>query len=226
MLADDLGLHRARIHAEPLAEVKLKAQRIEQRAAAEHAVVPRDAPGHVGKRIGRVGDGEQERFGRCGDDRGHDIAVDRGIGAEQLQSARGVAAIGGAACFFVGAGGDHHHRRAAQIGVIAGPQRNGGREHAAVLQIGDGTLGPPAVAVDEDDLARRAAQRHRKHARGSDCPRADDADFHSVILFLPRITRSADNDCGTCIARRGGSHARGRCRAHRRHVRAAAMREQ
>lgn len=73
----------------------------------------------------------------------------------------------------------------AQIGVIAGPQRNGRREHAAVLEVGDGAFGPLAVAVDEDDLARRAAQCHRKHARGSHRPGADDTDFHPIILILP-----------------------------------------
>ena len=84
--------------------------------------MPCNASSNVGKRIGRVGDDEQERFGRGGDDRGNDVAVDCGVGAEQPQSARGIASIRGAARFFIRAGGDHDHRRAAQVGVVARPQ--------------------------------------------------------------------------------------------------------
>lgn len=52
MLADDLSLHGLRIDIELLCEMESKAQGVEKRAAAQHAVVPADASCNISQRIG------------------------------------------------------------------------------------------------------------------------------------------------------------------------------
>ena len=179
MLADHLSLHRCGVHAEPLREMEAKAQRIEERPAAHHAVVTGDSPREVGERIGRVGNHEEQRLGSRSGNPGNQVPIDRGVGAEQSQAARGIVAVGGAAAFFVGARCNHHHRGAAEVSVFAGPQGNGRPEDGSVLEVGDGALGAFVAAIDQNDLARRSAQCHGEHARCPDRTRADDADFHA-----------------------------------------------
>jgi hypothetical protein len=153
-------------------------QRIEERARAQHAIVPGYAPRHVGERIRRVGDHEPERLRRGGDDPRHDVAVDARIGGEQAQAARGIVAVGGAARLLVGARRDHHDRGIAQVGVLPGAQVNGRREDGPILKIDDRPFRALGRAIDQHDLARRPAQCHGEEARGPHRARADDADLH------------------------------------------------
>ena len=117
--------------------------------------------------------------------RGTMSSVDSGIGREQPEPAGGVVAVGGATRLFVGTGREHDDRGAAQIIVVARPERNGRREDRSVLQIGDGASSALVVAVHENDLARGSPQRHRKQTRRTDCTRTDDANLHEEPILGP-----------------------------------------
>src|SRR5689334_8390596 len=109
------------MYAEPLAEVKPEAERIQQGAAAQHSLMSSDASREIGEWIGGIGDDEQQRVGRSGDEPRDEVPVDAGIRAKQPQAACGVVAVRGAAGLLVRAYRDHDERRAAQISVVSRP---------------------------------------------------------------------------------------------------------
>jgi hypothetical protein len=59
MVANDLRLDIDRINTKVGAEVHTKPQTVEKGAGAEHAIMAGDLSRNVGKRIGRIGDGDK-----------------------------------------------------------------------------------------------------------------------------------------------------------------------
>src|SRR6185312_1586026 len=68
VLAQHLRLDRYRIDAKLLRQVNAEPQAVEICPGAQHAIVAGELAGEVGQRIGWVGDDEDYRLGRGGDD--------------------------------------------------------------------------------------------------------------------------------------------------------------
>ncbi len=89
MLADDLGLDEGRTNLEPPREMEAEAQGVEEGARAQHALVTGEAPGEVRQGIGRIGDDQDDRLRRRGDDPGHDVAIDMALASSSLSRPAG-----------------------------------------------------------------------------------------------------------------------------------------
>jgi hypothetical protein len=157
--------------------VKPETQAVEICPGTENALVPQHA-NHIGERIRRIGDDEDERLGRHCVKLWNDALVNCRIGVQQAQPARRVIPIGGAAGLFVCAGSDHHQRSAFEIGTVAGAQLGIRTQHGAVLDIGYQTFGPLSISVYHYDLACAAARDQRRQTCGADCARANYSYFH------------------------------------------------
>ena len=76
---------------------------------AEHAIMAGHVSRNVGKRIRRIGDGDQHGLRSNTYDLWNDVTIDRGVLFQKPQPALGIAAVGGAAGFFVDARRDQDH---------------------------------------------------------------------------------------------------------------------
>src|SRR6185437_3631834 len=97
VIADHLRVEGRGVDVEVAREVHAEALAVEQRAGAQHAIVPGAGARDVGERVGRIGHDEDRGRGCGARDVRHDIAVDRGILVEQAKAALRVAAVGRAA---------------------------------------------------------------------------------------------------------------------------------
>jgi hypothetical protein len=123
-LAHDQGFDEGRTHFKPPREVEAKAQGVEEGATAQDALVVGKAPGEVRQGIGRIGDDQDDRLRRHGDDAGYDVAIDLGVCVKQLEPAGRIAAVGRAAGPFVDASGDDRQHGACEVGIVTSAQLN------------------------------------------------------------------------------------------------------
>jgi hypothetical protein len=154
--------------------------------------VSRQGPRQIRQRIGRVGDGDQNRIRRGVDDPRDNVAVDRGILVQQLQPPFGVAAVGGAAGFLVDAGGDQHHPGARQVAIPTFGDADARTQRDAITQIRRDSLGPGRRAVDDHDLPRAVAQDECHETGRPDPACSDDSDLHVcglLTLLAPQRAR-------------------------------------
>src|SRR4029077_11497965 len=109
MVANDLRLDIDRINTKVRAEMNAKPQAVEKSAGREHAIMAADFSRDVGKRIGRIGDGDKHCLWSAAHDFWNYIAIDRSVLFQKSQPTLGIATVGGAAGLFVDAGRDQHH---------------------------------------------------------------------------------------------------------------------
>ena len=76
---------------------------------AEHAIMAGHVSRNVGKRIRRIGDGDQHSLRSSTYDLGNGVTIVRAVLFQKPQPALGIAAVGGAAGFFVDARRDQDH---------------------------------------------------------------------------------------------------------------------
>ncbi len=115
MFAENLRFDVCRGYPEPSAQMHAKAQAVEQRAGAENAFMTGQFACQIGKRIGRVGDDEQNGVRRGFGSRRNYLTVDLGILVQEAQAAQRIATIRCPAGFLVDANGDHDECSACQI---------------------------------------------------------------------------------------------------------------
>ena len=62
MITDHLRLHVDRVDAEVSAQMQPKPQAVEKRAGTQHTLVAGYLPRDIGKGVGRIADGNQDRL--------------------------------------------------------------------------------------------------------------------------------------------------------------------
>ena len=131
-----------------------------------------DAVGQVRQHVDRVG-GDEDDPVRVGlGDRGHDLAEDGRVLADEVDP-RLARLLGGA-------GRDDRDRGAGTVGDRAGPDARRARERDGVHQVHRLALRLAGVGVDEDDLGRQAAEEEAEGEGGADGAGAHDGDTRGM----------------------------------------------
>src|SRR5262249_13750366 len=178
---------------EMLAEVNAKALAVEICTCAQHHRAGARLARDISERIGRIAHHEERRFGLRPHDPGHDIAIDVGVLVEQLEAALRVIAVRRTAGLFVHADGDQNDARALERVIITVDNIDLGTERRAVADVGRYRLRGLAVAVDEDDLARAAADDGGHRAGAADVAGANNSDLHGLLRCWALDPRAADS---------------------------------
>ena len=90
-------------------EMHTEPQTVEKGAGAEYAIMGGDHSRNIGKRIGRIGDGDKHCLRSGAHDFWNHVAIDRSVLFQKSQPALAVATVGGTAGLFVDAGRDQNH---------------------------------------------------------------------------------------------------------------------
>jgi len=111
---------------------------------------------------------------------------------EQLEATLRVTAVRRAAGLFVHADGDQNDAGALERVIIAVDNVDLGTERRAIADVGRYRLGGLAVAVDEDDLTRDAADDGGHRAGAADIAGANNSDLHGLLRCRAVDSRAAD----------------------------------
>ena len=168
VLADDTGVHVARVNAQMLAQGVLEARGVERGAATEHAVGghARELEGHVGQDVHGVRDHQQDALIIALGDLRDDGLEDGDVLVDQIE-----ARLAGR---LVRPGRDHGDGRIVDIGVVARVDVHGAAERHAVRDVEGLALGAVVVDVDEDHLREQARLHEGEGAGRAHEPAADD----------------------------------------------------
>ena len=171
MLADDVGMHAARIQVEALAERGAETGGIQDGTRADHPLRGQagELPGSITEDIHRVGGVEDQRLGVVAQNLRDDPGEDGSVAFEQVQA--------GLARFLGCPGGDDHHIRAGAIGIIALEDAGGMRKRHGIAQVHYLALGARLIHVDEDDLAHLPGKQQGIGEGGAHLAAADDGDL-------------------------------------------------
>ncbi len=181
MLADDVGVDAARVHAQVLAEHVAEAGRVQDRSRPEDALGGQlgQPEGDVRKHIDRVRSHDDDPLGVGLGDPGHDLGEDRGVSTDQLQTS-----LPGA---LANARGDDGDCGALAIGVRAGADLRRMRERHGVVQVHRLALRALMIEVDEDDLRGDARQQQGVCEGRAHRPDANDGDLGRPAGLVVRL---------------------------------------
>ena len=181
MLTEDHGLHLRRralqIHRQQAAE----AERVEQRAQADHAALGQREflVGEVGEDVDRIGDDEHDRVGP--QPLGLDLAEDRPEEDDVAVDERQPALVG----FPPQAGGDADHVGVGKALVAPGTDHLVGDRRRSMHHVEGLAVGKIGIRVHDHDLVHEPAKLEREARRRADDPAtADDPNLHVMVSWV------------------------------------------
>ena len=174
VLADDAGVHVARVDAQVLAQGVLEARGVERGAAAEHAVSGHagELEGHVGQDVHGVRNHQQNALVIALGDLRDDGFEDGDVLVHQVE-----ARLAGR---LVRPGRDDGDGRVIDVGVVARVDVHGAAERHAVRDVEGLALGAVVIDVDEHHLGEQARLHEGEGAGRAHEPAADNGHFARI----------------------------------------------
>src|SRR5262245_46030686 len=189
VVTNHLRFHLRGIYAEVFPEMDAKALRIEISPRAQHGRVATRVACNICERIGWIGDHQEHCAGLGSHDLRQNLPIDFCVLREQLEPSPWIVAICGTARFFIHSRRDEYNASPFKSIIVAIYDIDFGTKRGAIPNVGRHGFCPLTGPVDQNNLARAAADRGGHRACTAHVASSNYPDLHGCIhLFFVCLT--------------------------------------